>query len=560
MTDKQKLIVIADFFANEVLGGAELWLKVLLEHFEKFKTFDVLTIKSQDVSLSFLEEHKDKTFFISNFKMLNETSKKKFYQDKLSYFIVEHDWKFIKQDNPALYKDFVVPEEEIINKDFYKNAQVVFCQSQLHADIFQKNLRLKNVFNLGLNLWSKEELQMLRERLNSKKTRKFGIMNSNNKNKGTEQTIQVCKENGISYDLIPFLPQNKFYDELSKTETLVFFPTWVESYCRVAVEARILGCKLMTNKLLGCASQNDFKDYKGDKLLECIETEKWIIIDDLTRLLQGHDELKVYFEDVPQLPKVSLITTTYNAEKFIDGYLKMWDQQTINDESELIIIDANSTDKTLEIIKEYKKDKKNVLLIENNEKITTSKAFNVATEMARGEFIGICLVDDRLSPDYLEIMAKHLYLDPEVDLIYSDVFQTTKPNETFENNSSRGRLYEHSKADFTKTGSESLIKSVAGPTQMYRKSTAKKLSGWNEKMLYACDWDLWCRMVRSGSKFKKINKPLSLYYFNPNGLSTGLQDQEKTKNRHKEEKWVFNEYKDLFPKGYETYKMYFDSL
>ena len=58
------------------------------------------------------------------------------------------------------------------------------------------------------------------------------------------------------------------------------------------------------------------------------------------------------------------------------------------------------------------------------------------------------------------------------------------------------------------------------------------------------------------SIFKKINKQIGLYYFNPNGKSTSL---ENTSNKLKEERKIFNEYIDVIgTTNYNLYKDYFN--
>ena len=56
---------------------------------------------------------------------------------------------------------------------------------------------------------------------------------------------------------------------------------------------------------------------------------------------------------------------------------------------------------------------------------------NMAIKIATGEFIAQACVDDRHSPHYLETLAKHLHYSTEIDLVYTDCYQTTQPNETF---------------------------------------------------------------------------------------------------------------------------------
>jgi len=67
--------------------------------------------------------------------------------------------------------------------------------------------------------------------------------------------------------LIGDLPYRDFLSEISKNNCFVFFPTTVETLCRVVVEARMAGMKTITNKKLGAIGEPWF-ELKGDDLVE----------------------------------------------------------------------------------------------------------------------------------------------------------------------------------------------------------------------------------------------------------------------------------------------------
>jgi glycosyltransferase involved in cell wall biosynthesis len=63
-------------------------------------------------------------------------------------------------------------------------------------------------------------------------------------------------------------------------------------------------------------------------------------------------------------PKVSILMTVYNSEKFLDESISSILNQTFKDFG-FIIIDDNSTDNSLNIIKKYARQDKRIILIEN---------------------------------------------------------------------------------------------------------------------------------------------------------------------------------------------------
>lgn len=542
-----KVIVSSDFFLEEIRGGAEFYNEELLQSLAK--VHDVIAIKSEQLTLDFFKQNLDAFFIVANHVLLNQAVKTALINEDVRYCILEHNPAWHKLDNPARYPNFVVPENELQHQEFYKNACAVLCQSKLHADTLQKNLLLDNVVNLTCNLWAESTLDLLESKLDTEKTRDFAVLESQNKNKGMPQAVDYCRRNEIEFDMIPFHTQENFFSELAKTKKLVYFPQWMETFCRVAVEARILGCGLVTNSALGCASEEFFK-LKGKALLDEVRSRREGVLEVYDNLIADYE-----FRQSPplQLPKVTLISTFYDADEHIEGFLKNVREQTLFGETEIIFVDPASPGKDSKIVKGFCDEFENANCIISDERITTAEAFNVALKQATGDLVVFACVDDRLANDHLEVLRKHLYLNEDVDLAYGDCLQTTKPNETVEQNSSRGRTYEHSKMHFSP---ENMIKCLPGPMPMFRKSMIEKHGTFKDELKFASDWELWLRCVRGGSKFKKVDKVVGLYYYNKDGLSTS---QENAVPRLKEEASVFNEYKDVIgEKNYNTFKDYFN--
>ena len=156
----------------------------------------------------------------------------------------------------------------LINEDLYKNAKAILCQSKLHKEVVEKNLSLPNVVNLSGNLWSKEALDFV-ERIGTsqdEKLDKCSIMYSNFPNKNVEGSIRYCKIKELEYDKIMPCGHKEFLDKLNKNKSLVFFPKTLETLSRIVIEARMMNCKVITNKMIGAVSEKWFK-LKGKDLI-----------------------------------------------------------------------------------------------------------------------------------------------------------------------------------------------------------------------------------------------------------------------------------------------------
>ncbi|HKQ33129.1 MAG TPA: glycosyltransferase family A protein, partial [Thermodesulfobacteriota bacterium] len=115
-------------------------------------------------------------------------------------------------------------------------------------------------------------------------------------------------------------------------------------------------------------------------------------------------------------PKVTVLMTVYNGEKFlneaIDGILN----QTFRD-FEFLIINDGSTDGSREIIKSYKDPRIN--LVDNESNIGLTASLNRGLSLAGGEYIARQDADDISLPERLEKQISILERNPDIALLGS---------------------------------------------------------------------------------------------------------------------------------------------
>ena len=260
------IIFIADFFVeNGILGGGELnndeFIKIVSSEGN-----NVQKINSQHITLDVIKNNLDKTFIISNFLGLNEEAKREITANT-TYGIYEHDHKYLKTRDPSGFENYTAPKEHVINWNFYQNAKGVFCQSELHASVAERNLNTGNIISLGGNLWSLEILEYIRELSKTNKENFYSIMESDITHKNTRGAIRWCKYKEKPYKLIRSNDYKSFLTMMAKNEGFVFFPETLETLSRVVVEARMLNCKVITHDKLGAAGEEWFK-LKGPDLVD----------------------------------------------------------------------------------------------------------------------------------------------------------------------------------------------------------------------------------------------------------------------------------------------------
>ena len=548
-----KIYFISDFFLNEINGGAEHYNDVLIS-FLKNRYHDteelhdrVIPVKSISVTADFLESNKECFFIIANFFQLSDEAVN-VLMSKCQYAILEHDHKYSKTNNPSRFVNFMIPEEHVINKKFFANARAVLCQSKIHAEVVQKNLFLNNICCLGGNLWSEAQLGVLKKNMSAEKTIEHGIMHTHNKNKGMPFSIEYCKENDLEYEFLYNKPYEEFIKELSKVKKFVFFPQWLESYCRVAIEAKILGCKLITNGLIGASSEPYFSQ-SGEALLNTIRENNENIYNKWIEVIENGN---IEYLPIIDVPKITILGTIYNGDEHIEQFIENIVNQTIFENCELILIDANSPGNEQQIIEKYLDKYDNIIYKRLDYRATTSEALNIGIDMSTGEFLTFGLIDDRRKDDCFEILSKHLMFNPQIDLVYGDCYETDAPNSNFEDFMEGSPLYGHSIEKFSKYN---MIRCLPGPMPMWRKSMNKKHGHFDVNIDFADDWEMWLRAVDGGSKFKKVGIPIGVY------LSGGRsQTGELNLKQRREESTLFFKYSHIFGKNFELYKEYFSQF
>ena len=99
-------------------------------------------------------------------------------------------------------------------------------------------------------------------------------------------------------------------------------------------------------------------------------------------------------------PKISLIMTVHNQEKFIEKIYTCIEQQSLKD-IEMIFVDDFSTDNSSQYIKELMKIDKRIVYIKNEENKGAFYSRNKGVLNAKGEYILLVDIDDYLLNDIL---------------------------------------------------------------------------------------------------------------------------------------------------------------
>ena len=215
--------------------------------------------------------------------------------------------------------------------------------------------------------------------------------------------------------------------------------------------------------------------------------------------------------------EISIITSLFKGGDFIEAFLFDITQQSIFEKCELWIIGANSPHKEIEdhyIGKfQYKFDNIHYISLDSDPGIYG--VWNIGVKNAKGKYLTNANVDDRKDRYNLEVMKNELDKNPDIDLVYGEYLETQLPNESFAENSARAKF---PSLPFSIENMFQVNSPHSGP--MWRRDLHDRFGMFDASYRSAGDYEMWLRAALQGAQFKKIDQILSLYYRNPEGISS----------------------------------------
>ncbi len=207
------------------------------------------------------------------------------------------------------------------------------------------------------------------------------------------------------------------------------------------------------------------------------------------------------------LPKVSIITVSYNAEQFIERTIQSVQAQTYTN-IEYLVIDGASKDGTMNIVKRYQ-SAVSVLVSERDKSLYD--AMNKGILRATGDYIWFMNAGDKIAaPDTLE---KAIAGAGNADFIYGKTIRITEAGEEFPWHK------QHPNADTLtwKSFGEGMV--VCHQSMLIRRSLAPLYDDTTWKHVADIDWCL--KIMKQVTKVHDTGEVMSLF------LEGGYSNQTK---------------------------------
>lgn len=213
--------------------------------------------------------------------------------------------------------------------------------------------------------------------------------------------------------------------------------------------------------------------------------------------------------------------SVYNGADYLQEAIDSILNQTFPD-FEFIAINDCSTDDTWEILQRNAAKDSRIVLVNNEENLGLIRSLNKGLNLAKGEFIARQDADDISVCDRLEKEIAVLDNQPGCVLVSGNL-------QVIENNDKK--IVEVIRRDC-----ESFLVNwyllyhnrLAGHSQvMYRRNEVLSLGGYSEAHLYMEDYELWCRLARTGKRLIILPDILLTYRRHSQSVSVQKREQQE---------------------------------
>lgn len=225
--------------------------------------------------------------------------------------------------------------------------------------------------------------------------------------------------------------------------------------------------------------------------------------------------------------KISIITATYNSSKTLEATINSVLSQK-NVDLEYLIVDAASTDGTLDIVNRYTKQDARIRWIsEPDEGI--ADAFNKGLTMVHGDWVGIIGSDDMYTSGVFQNVADAARDNPEATVIHGDLIRLDEKGNP---------LFAIKPSDIDKTIWHQMP--VNHPATFVARKAFDEVGLFDKTLKIAMDYDLILRLYKAGANFVYVDKPITSMSYggaSDNRFLDGLKEVRQVKLREGYPRW-----------------------
>jgi glycosyltransferase involved in cell wall biosynthesis len=209
----------------------------------------------------------------------------------------------------------------------------------------------------------------------------------------------------------------------------------------------------------------------------------------------------------PSAPKISIVTTVLNCEKYLADAIESVLEQTYTD-WDLIVWDDGSVDDSVAIARHYAARDKRVRVYAE---VHRGRPYSLRQAIHRSwsEYLGFLDADDWLHPSALSETVKVLDSSPDIGMVYTDYWDTLEGGQT---------LAIGKRCQIPYSSDRLLVDFMTFQFRLMRREVYRLCGGVSLDFPAAQDYDL-CLKISEVAEIYHLAEPLYYYRRNPKGIS-----------------------------------------
>ncbi len=205
---------------------------------------------------------------------------------------------------------------------------------------------------------------------------------------------------------------------------------------------------------------------------------------------------------------VSVIIPCFNNAGTIAETIASVQHQTFRS-FEIIVVDDGSSDSSIEVVNQIiSQDADKKITVYQQKNSGPSKARNLGASYANGKYLMFLDADDLIHADYLKLSVDLLENDNSLNVVYSNA-------EYFDARKGEWKLKPFSRKKI-------LMENMIFISAVTRKAVFDSVGGFDERINYCEDWDLWIGIVSRYGGVYKIDR--TLFYYRKRRDNSSLSD------------------------------------
>lgn len=222
-------------------------------------------------------------------------------------------------------------------------------------------------------------------------------------------------------------------------------------------------------------------------------------------------------------PKVSVIVTAYNLDRYLPACLESVEKQTFQD-WECLVIDDAQMESTREIVENFKQKDLRFGYFRTAENVGLVGARNYGFYLADGRYIRHLDADDFLAENALELEMEALDTNPSIHIAYGHLESVREDGTRVLKNGQPVRS-EWPPNDFSWEEQMAHLNQLPSCVMM-RREVLERSGGYRTRMRRNEDAEFWCRVTSLGFRAKKFTQAVT-YFHRQREDSKGASEWQK---------------------------------